>query len=602
MAKTVRKRGSGTQLQFSPTHDPNDMPQIQQFQDLIDLQKSEFETIRSGYTQQNVQLAKSNSSLMIKVREMDKSVSELIQENVLLRSKLSMKDLQFKEKLTCHIQIMEKGVLQRFEEILHMFASIRRREGLEPPPENLMERSSLFSEPKSILKRNRASSGSKTPRGSTIAFNETENQVISPQAHPRLENTSTRAEQVVSPPSKKRRKSSRRESLFHPSDFEFSDDEENTNPGPDMAATTLDSPQLPSEHIIPNDNVEPEATGLGTESHQELIEESCNLTNSLIDYSIPEEMPEEEPENISADTSGKVSVYHDNRDLLNTKRIRHPTDLVSERSPGNHGPANDSQHPSFIQNPTSSQKKVKHSMKSRGGPKKMIDEVMPTTCGTTNELSDSSRSRRTRGRAINYALPSLRAKMRRPTEKLVDATTVTNIRDLQVRTGRRKSGSKSRDGTPLYNESSVQDSTPQPNDAIPGLDHTEPKATAPFSHENSKEAAILEIARDPPTTIEPASVPKPNPLKDITNKAPAKSSNKTKKLFKKPIVGDLGDENSCSLDESSGSHSASFRVNEDDLSVFDLLDDLKTNKAPKTHRARAGQAAEKRGRKTAFRL
>ncbi|KAM3162214.1 Shugoshin [Lachancea thermotolerans] len=600
MAKTVRKRGSGTQLQVSPTHDSNDMPQIQQFQDLIDLQKSEFETIRSGYTQQNAQLAKSNSSLMIKVREMDKSVSELIQENVLLRSKLSMKELQFKERLTCHIQVMEKGVLQRFEEILHMFASIRRREGLEPPPENLMERSSFFSEPKSILKRNRASSGGKNPRGSTIAFDETENQVFSPQADRQQENASTRTEQIPSPPSKKRRKSSRRESLFHPSDFEFSDDEENANSSPGMDA--VDSPQLPSEPITSNENVELDTARVGMESQQEPVEEPCNLTNSLIDYSIPEEVPEGEQESFSADTSSKVSVYRDNRDILNTRSIAYSTELSSERSPGNQGAAKDSQHPSFIQNSTSSQKKVKHSMKSRGGQKKMIDEVMPTTCGTTNELSDSSRSRRTRGRAINYALPSLRAKMRRPTEKLVDATTVTNIRDLQVITGRTKSSSKSRDGTPFYDENSVQNLPPQPSNMIPGSVYEKPKNVTPTSHEKTKEASILNDAQEPSANVESINVAKLNPLKDITNKAPAKPSNKTKKLFKKPIVGDLGDENSCSLDESSGSHSASFRVNEEDLSVFDLLDDLKTNKAPKTHRARAGQATEKRGRKTAFRL
>lgn len=127
----------------------------------------------------------------------------------------------------------------------------------------------------------------------------------------------------------------------------------------------------------------------------------------------------------------------------------------------------------------------------------MIDEVMPTTCGTTNELSDSSRSRRTRGRAINYALPSLRAKMRRPTEKLVDATTVTNIRDLQVITGRTKSSSKSRDGTPFYDENSVQNLPPQPSNMIPGSVYEKPKNVTPTSHEKPKKLPFLTMLRNP---------------------------------------------------------------------------------------------------------
>lgn len=59
-----------------------------------------------------------------------------------------------------------------------------------------------------------------------------------------------------------------------------------------------------------------------------------------------------------------------------------------------------------------------------------------TTQESSPQDSDSTpagRTRRTRGKNVNYKLPSLRAKMRRPTKKFVDATIVTNINDLQVK-------------------------------------------------------------------------------------------------------------------------------------------------------------------------
>ena len=65
------------------------------------------------------------------------------------------------------------------------------------------------------------------------------------------------------------------------------------------------------------------------------------------------------------------------------------------------------------------------------------------------------------------------------------------------------------------------------------------------------------------------------PLKDITNKSFTKSS-KTRKLSKKAIIGDLGDENSYLFEDNVSSNS-SFRLNEEDLSVFDLIGDVKVS-------------------------
>lgn len=475
---------------------------------------------------------------------------------------------------------------------------------------SLIERSALLNEPRSILKRNRNSSAGKSQHGSTIAFNENENQVFSPQRVNEASSISTRADH--SPPSKRRRKSSRRESLFHPSDFEFSDhegvDRETNAQAP--TATEVESPiTLPtSDPEAQQKTNDPNTVGRETVLPNDSVEESCNFTNSLIDYSIPEEVLEASSVSTPSAALNKVNVYHDSTSQSETELV---PGLSKPSRYASHNFENESaqdkttqqQQPSFIQNSTSSQKKVKHSMKARGAPKKMIDEVMPTTGGSTSELSDTSRSRRTRGKAINYALPSLRAKMRRPTEKLVDATTVTNIRDLQVRTGRRKSSSKSRDSTPFENGAQIdQEVTLEVQDKKTGTEHDLNHDDTPASPSKNLEVLVDSKRSSPSENTEPKSTTKSNPLKDITNNAPAKPLGKTKKLFKKPIVGDLGDENSYSYEESSTNRSMSFRVNEEDLSVFDLLDDLKTNTLPKTHRAKAKKVADKRGRKPAFRL
>lgn len=105
------------------------------------------------------------------------------------------------------------------------------------------------------------------------------------------------------------------------------------------------------------------------------------------------------------------------------------------------------------------------------------------------------------------------------------------------------------------------------------------------------------------------SVKKASPLLDITNKSENKRKVvKTKKLFKNAIVNNLSDENSTSrrsklpngtIDtnrninncdpnlNSANNKSVSFRLNEDDLAIFDLFGNDKTMKhQPKTYRTK----------------
>lgn len=587
MARSVRKKPANPAKNGNNTSNPSEqLPQIQQFQDLIDLQKAQFENIKSSYIQQNSQLAKSNSSLMMKIADMEKKVSELVQENVVLRSKLSMSELKYKEKLNSQFQILEKGVYQRFEEVVHIFTTVKKKEGLSY--QNDANNCFSLDGPRSILKRPSSVNESRRSSKPSITFNENENQIIPSETEENLRdrNNSIELNDEEILPLKKRRKSSRRESLFIPSDFDFSN-EYLENELKDIESNSAENAHESNE-ILP-------------EEQQDQEDESCNFTSSIIEYSIPEEIPDLKSKkneslpslsNNSSSSSSRIEIYKDLNDHLRCQSPEHASSKAqTPQSP-------------FVQVQNLSQNKIKHSMKPRVKKKKIIDEIMPTT--STQDYIES-RMRRTRGKAVDYTLPSLRAKMRRPTEKLVDATTVTNIHDLQVTANRRRSRSKSKSGSPetldedctSLNSIQIQNSVePEKEEYIllkPGTSSpSNAKSFSPSKVNVLKEKAL----NTPPLKTSTKEVP----LKDITNKSFTKSS-KTRKLSKKAIIGDLGDENSY-LFEDNVSNNSSFRLNEEDLSVFDLIGDVKVSSAPKTHRAKAKQleAIGKRNKKTTFRV
>lgn len=585
MARSVRKKPANPAENGNNTSNPSEqLPQIQQFQDLIDLQKAQFENIKSSYIQQNSQLAKSNSSLMMKIADMEKKVSELVQENVVLRSKLSMSELKYKEKLNSQFQILEKGVYQRFEEVVHIFTTVKKKEGLSY--QNDTNNCFSLDGPRSILKRPSSVNESRRSSKPSITFNENENRIIPSETEENLRdrNNSIELNDEEILPLKKRRKSSRRESLFIPSDFDFSS-EYLENELKDIESNSAENAHESNE-ILP-------------EEQQDQEDESCNFTSSIIEYSIPEEIPdlkskknESLPLLSNNSSSSRVEIYKDLNDHLGCQSPEHASSKAqTPQSP-------------FVQVQNLSQNKIKHSMKPRVKKKKVIDEIMPTT--STQDYIES-RMRRTRGKAVDYTLPSLRAKMRRPTEKLVDATTVTNIHDLQVTANRRRSRSKSKSGSPetldedcaSLNSIQIQNSVePEKEEYIllkPGTGS--PPNAKSFSP--SKVNVLKEKALNTPPL---KTSTKEMPLKDITNKSFTKSS-KTRKLSKKAIIGDLGDENSYLFEDNVSSNS-SFRLNEEDLSVFDLIGDVKVSSAPKTHRAKAKQleAIGKRNKKTTFRV
>ncbi|AET39124.1 Sgo1p Ecym_4043 [Eremothecium cymbalariae DBVPG len=614
MGRALKRTGRGKQQSNS----------VQEYLDLISLQKQQFEQMRSNYTQQNSQLAKSNSMLMIKVADLETKISELVQENVQLRSRVSVTELKFKERLNESFNLLEHDVLQRFDDVVNLFTVIREQQGLQECG---------IANKKSTLKRFKNTEyGISSPK--VVEFNvpinkdncnnhtESTNEV---ECSNQQLNDSSSIEinlEETQPLKKKRRKSSRRESLFIPSDFDFSNDSlENAlkdfeSPKPtdedrrSIATGTINEEMnhddIDNEHMNSQEAASMQKTqGLRTteleedEREEELDEEildaekdlrddnqhdeTANFTHSIIEYFIPEE--EDESAEVSNTSKSKLEVYKDNKEKETTfvvaTNLQDHSELISSKMP-------------FVQIPLSSQSKIKHSMKPpRLNQRKIVvDEVMPQ-----NGYNDSTRPRRTRGKAVDYKWPSLRAKMRRPTDKLVDATTVTDIHELQVTTNRRLRKSKGvgsarceelNHSKSLHKEENSIDDNRNRNEAeVNEQEHIEEQI---ISENNEKNKIVLQL---PPVLkerrINESPIRKPMVLKDITNKRYVNQKNK-KVLSKKPIVGDISDENSYYIDESSKS---SFRLSEDDLSVFDLIGGAKCSSMPKTHRARA--KAERQG-------
>ena len=95
----------------------------EEFQEMLEQQKT-------MYLQQNNQLARYNSSLMMKITDLETKISELVQENVKLRSRLSMGELKYRERMNRTVETVERGVMDRLDEISRLFVDLRRQESI----------------------------------------------------------------------------------------------------------------------------------------------------------------------------------------------------------------------------------------------------------------------------------------------------------------------------------------------------------------------------------------------------------------------------------------------------------------------------------------
>ncbi|AAS52138.2 ADR218Wp [Eremothecium gossypii ATCC 10895] len=587
---------------------------VQEYLDLISLQKQQFDQMRANYSHQNTQLAKSNSMLMIKITDLETKISELVQENVQLRSRLSVTELRFKERLNQSFNLLEHGAFQRFDEIVNLFAVVRAQQGLRPESAAATEQAQRRF--KGLEQRGVSPKvvGFDVPSSDSVR-GERETLDDRAQQHQEADSMELNVEETQ-PLRKKRRRSSRRESLFIPSDFDFSNDSlENALKEADKSRSAKDeAPSVAEDTITEEKHRESasrtteqgesesrtkEASGTLTQSNEDGMgndkslqkegtqqEDAANFTHSIIEYFIPEEY-DVGSSDVANTSKSKLEVYRDDNEIESSQSTSSGEckELTGELS---------SAQPPFVQIPASSQSKIKHSLKPpRTSQRKIVvDEVMPH-----NDYSDATRPRRTRGKAVDYKWPSLRAKMRRPTDKLVDATTVTDIHELQVPTNRklRKQREGVADSADVHGETDHEqdpEQSPAAEDVSVGLQSIN-------SNIQKDEVSDQPLQATEVTQALPEDLPlrQPMALKDITNKIHIVQKPK-KSLAKKPIIGDVSDENSYYGDDTSAS---GLRLNEGDLSVFDLIGGVKCSNIPKTHRARA-KAERQVGKKPAFKV
>lgn len=597
MARTLRRKtrtgGDGGKVQKPLTANGNEnIPQIQELQNLMDMQRNKVEVIKASYSLQNAQLAKANSTLMIKLSDIEKKISELVQENVMLRSKVSLGEFNYKRRLSEQLDVLEAGISHRVEEIFLMFDSVRTKERL---PQTAS--SSRSCELRSILRKRRSLGSSQGGNKSTssIQFVDTANHAAENNGdHESTDQAENGTGYDENSAKRKRRKSSRRESIFLPKDFEFPNDE-SAEPAKETAVETANDQNDEDENEVAPETetrsedaakrtVSPHVDELAvpTDYNEQITqtEGSFSFTNSIIEYSIPEEFAPSASANTEQLSSSKIEVFRDEPEFTTSSQnqIENKQDIQT-----------------FV--PSTSQGKAKHSRSapSARSRNKLVDEVMPTTNNGTAACDiDFVRPRRTRGKAIDYKLPSLRAKMRRPTEKLVDATTFTNIHELQVPNAKRnykKNPSRKCTTAAALKEAVIPgDQWRDDNDPRPPENNVD--QTAESGHQIDNSSTTSKIGEDAISKEKLAIKPKPI-LKDITNRP---KTSKTRKLLKSAIINDICDNNGAAYDDTTdslGSAGSSFRLNEEDLSVFDLIGSNKAKPSNKTYRAKSKKLTTK---------
>ena len=530
--------------------------QMQELQDILDDQSHKLMLAKTCYVQQNTAIAKENSQLKVKLSEMESKVSELIQENMSIRSTLTVQQVNYKKQLSTHIKDIECSLVTRFQGILDMLQSFQREQQLPPsgPPATLNIPTSDLPDP--IKRIDLLSSSMPTSKDAPL--------------HP--DTSASVSPSITSTSSRKRRKSSRRQSMFVPSDFEFplgnlDNDEQEASPTADVGSPNI-SPAVPQvTDVAINDD---------------------DFTNSIIDYSIPEEKDDkiEKKKHLfitSSDSSSLLPITNSSslRGLSGTsasaaKYTQPPLSKSSSKlSIYKDDPLEESLSPAKDK-PSPHHTSAKHPVnppRIKSKKRKIVDEIMPTS--TYPELNQPRR--RTRGKSINYALPSLRAKMRRPSEKLVDATTITDINDLQV----------NKIKTTHDNSKSA---SPEPTN-IPAKVVSQPISIVAHPIESVKKD-IQNKSSSPLTD------------KDVNKRRP--NSQKKKRLFKPAIVNDLNDETTMENNKTSSrpssqdGRSVSFRLQDDDLSVFDLIP--KKPATPRTYKNSHGSSTKASNFGKTFRL
>ena len=658
---------------------------IQELQNLMDLETDRKRSLAF----QNVQLARENSLLKIKINELNSRVNELLRSNFKVESKFNMSKVHYKRILGEHIDRLECELLEKLQSIIKTLDEVRERESLpttarfketnlRPRREMLLDGESREAEgevevegedgPCRKRRRKRSCTTRRQsmliiPTGNGFCGSSTEAGSNSSESDPGNNN---KTDQIVFCDSNSLTTSPAKARATSPDDI---DNDIRGNVNYTVNTESVSNTSTPQEMVHHGREVNDECNRSGKDddnddydnsnknnnANDKSDESSNDFTGSVIDFPIPEESEErKEPGGkltplTNIDGKNKVMGVDTANTTSEQTQTQPPSNIPLPSKESTHIP--ETRYSKSVPNPRKQKVEVfkdsdtnvngivtvtAESSSSLGPSAKTIQQSQPETTNQpprirrkrksvmTDEVLPSikpERPRRTRGKVVDYTLPSLRVKMRRPSEKLVDATTFVDIHDLQVSPGRHStshslSTKSSRKSSPRPSLKScvtpMASGTPAPmamdsRGTINGINQpnqgTQVESQLKLKSKSKSKAKVKVKVKTEGT---------PNPLSDITNVSKSRTDKKVRqrrKLFKNAIINDLSDENlgdcipsssssslALSLDpydsssnSSGNNHSrtksftgnddssssglisqvSSFRLHEDDLAIFD---------------------------------
>lgn len=398
-----------------------------------------IEMIRKKYTLQNKSLAKNNSMMMLKIAEMESKVSDLINENMTLRKRRTFRDAEFKKKLESKLDVIETGLMLKFDEIMQTLKNIRSSEGITGNPRLDIFKCVLDDEP---------------PSTSTPIESESQKSYIN-----------------------------------------F------TSKSPALPSLKDGSFTLPKSHVYLQ-SIDSEPMSFDVPKSKEQVEEKENMHLDISEVQLAEVPTLEKPSDVINEKP--MNLYNESS-----------TDLVSEiKEPGDNPAVDDHEHSAIIENDefADNQSKkfevyretnveAKQTEKSTMKPKKSesrkknksleIEASMDEQDETKREENDPEESRRpSRSRKqVSYKWPSLSKKMRRPSEKFVDAVVVKNeeveLADPKIKQEHEQQGMRKRNTEDLDadNAKLTKKSKRQPLSNVTNKSNNEANSRRSFSGE-----------------------------------------------------------------------------------------------------------------------
>lgn len=95
----------------------------------------EVDSLKLKYLVQNKSLAQQNSAMSSKLSDMESKISDLINENMSLRKGKSVHEIDFKKHLGKKLLAIERNLIAKFDEVFQTLKNIRSEEGLVENPQ-----------------------------------------------------------------------------------------------------------------------------------------------------------------------------------------------------------------------------------------------------------------------------------------------------------------------------------------------------------------------------------------------------------------------------------------------------------------------------------